>query len=286
MYLPAIDAMIDASEFAPFNVIRWGVPRLRYLMLTHWHSDHTHGVRLLAMRAADQREDETFIETKRRTAPTVVTTREVYDRTCEQVGPLMDLVEDRGWADVHFLDERPLTVDGLRVRAVPYPLREGGPADATAFVVEEIETTLAVVADDARYLDEGSLPDDIDLLVSECGHFTHDPAGKRIRSPDVEADDLSYEEVRDRVRRVDPDRAYPSHQYARVYDDFAALEAEEDAIRCVRRADRLCVTGASPGRLNRRGYYARQCGSAPFQTFTGTSPPSRPSWPTCPTSIG
>lgn len=234
LYLSDLNAMVDASEYAPMNANRWHVPTLEYLFLTHWHPDHTHGLRVLAMRAADAREGETFIETNRRTAPTIITTRAVYERSCETVGLLRHLVENREWADIHFLEEEPFEARGIRVEAIPYALRENGPEDATGFIFRRDGTALAVVSDDARYLDEARLPDDPDAVVFECGHFTQGPDGERLRSAGVEADDLSHEEVRERVQRVGPHRAYLSHishHYARSYDHFREREQAYDRIR-------------------------------------------------------
>jgi len=231
MYLPELRGMIDASEFAPFNLNRWGVTELDRLFLTHWHPDHTAGLRLLTMRPGDPREGETHLDMKRRTAPTVVTTREVYERTCNQVRSLRYFVEELGLADVHFLDERPFRADGFRVEAVPYPLSAGGPEEATGFVFHRGEESLAVVADDARYFDWERLPAHLDAAVFECGHFTHGPDGDRIRAEGEDADDLSHDEVRRLVRRVDPDRAFLSHishHYRHSYDDLREREREYD----------------------------------------------------------
>jgi phosphoribosyl 1,2-cyclic phosphate phosphodiesterase len=234
MYLPEVNAVIDASEFVPRNLTRWGVDALDYLLLTHWHPDHTHGARVLSMRPTDPDPDETFVDAKRRTAPTVVTTRAVYERAVETLDTLRFLVEEQGYADTHFLDDEPLVVDGVRIEAVPYPLSSDGPMDATGFVIRDGDATVVVVSDDARHLDESRLPDDLTAAVFECGHFSHGPDGDRIRSPDLTTDDLAHEEVLARIERVDPDRTFlshVSHHYGRSYDDFRRLEADYDRVR-------------------------------------------------------
>jgi phosphoribosyl 1,2-cyclic phosphate phosphodiesterase len=233
LYLPEIAGMIDASEFAPANLSRWGVPELEYLFLSHWHPDHVAGVRLLSMRPAPYSPTESHVEQKRRTAPTVVTTRPVYEEICDVTGTLEHFIEEMGFADVHFLDESPLRTGGWTVEAIAYPLRADGPIDATGFVFDDGDSSLAVVTDDAAQLDESRLPDDLDGAVFECGHFTHDPAGERIRGGGPE-DDLSHEAVLERVHRLDPDRAFLSHishHYQRGYDEFRAMEHAYDGVR-------------------------------------------------------
>jgi phosphoribosyl 1,2-cyclic phosphate phosphodiesterase len=232
LFLHDIDGLIDAPEFAPGNLTRWRIETLRYLFLTHWHPDHTAGLRAATMRPTDPGPGETALDAKRRTAPTVVTTRAVYERTAETVGTLPFLVSE-GYLDVHFLDEEPFVVDGVEVRAIPYALDDSdGPPEATAFVFERGATTLAVVADDARRFDESRLPSGLTAAVFESGHFTHAPDGERIRSPDFPGDDLAHEEVMDRVRRVAPEQAFLSHlghHYRRSHEDYQRLAEEYDA---------------------------------------------------------
>ncbi|MFB6176566.1 MAG: MBL fold metallo-hydrolase [Halobaculum sp.] len=232
LFLQDIDALIDAPEFAPGNLTRWGVESVEYLFLTHWHPDHTAGLRAATMQQTDPGPDETALDAKRRDARTVVTTRAVYERTADIVGTLPFLVSE-GFLDVHFLDEDPFEANGIRVRAIPYALDDGdGPPEATAFVFEREGTSLAVVADDARRFDESRLPSDLTAAVFESGHFTHGPDGERIRSPDFPGDDLAHEEVMERVRRVAPDRVFLSHlghHYRRSHDDYQALAAEYEA---------------------------------------------------------
>lgn len=229
LFLHDLDGLIDAPEFVAWNLVRWEIPDLEYLFLSHWHPDHAQGLRVLGMRSPEKRDGETHVDAKRRTAPTVVTTRAVYERTCEQVPTLRHFVENLGYADLHCLDEDPFEIRGIAVDPLPYPLEDGGPMHATGFLFREGDRTLAVVTDDARYLDEGQLPANLDAAVFECGHFTHDPAGDRIAPDDI--DDLSHEEVLERVRRVDPRRAVLSHvghHYRRSYDDLRRRERDPE----------------------------------------------------------
>lgn len=243
MYLPELRAMIDVSEFGPFNLNRWEITELDHLFLTHWHPDHTAGLRLLAMKPTEVREGETHLEGKRQSIPTVVTTRDVYERTCEQVGTLRYYVEELELADIHFLDENPFQADQFRVEAVPYSLTADGPTEATGLVFRDGKETLALVADDARHFDETLLPNDLDAIVLECGHFVYGPDGERIRSEGEDSDDLSHEEIRELVLRIDPDQAFLSHishHYGRSYDDFREQEREYERIKFA--YDGLAVT--------------------------------------------
>lgn len=232
LFLHDIDAVVDTPEFAPGNLTRWNVENFEYIFLTHWHPDHTAGLRVATMRSPDPKPDETALDAKRRTAPTVVTTRAVYERTAESVGTLPFLVSE-GYLDVHFLDEESFEVNGVEARAIPYALDDSdGPPEATAFVFERESTTLAIVADDARRFDESKLPSDLTAAIFESGHFTHSSDGKRIRSPDASGDDLEHAEVMKRVRRVAPERAFLTHlghHYRRSHDEYQALAADYDA---------------------------------------------------------
>lgn len=271
MHLPGCDAVIDAPEQTLENLVRWGVDAVEYCLLTHWHPDHSGGLRALPMGPLDTRDGETFRDAKRRAAPTLVTTRAVYERARETVGVLGFHV-DEGYVDTVFLDERaePFDLGGITVEALPYPLADDeSPSRATGFLLREsptgaaaardgettpevtgsdatttdetrlddesdasgadvTQTTLAIVPDDAARFDPARLPADLDAAVFECGYFTHDPDGERIRSPALETDDLSHEAVLERAATVDADRTFLSHvghQYARSHAELRALAA-------------------------------------------------------------
>lgn len=277
MHLPTCDAVIDAPEQTLENLVRWGVDAVEYCLLTHWHPDHSGGLRALPMGPLDTRSEETFRDAKRRAAPKLVTTRPVYERARETVGVLGFHV-DEGYVDPVFLDERtePFDLGGITVEALPYPLADDeSPPRATGFLFREPPagtetadtdgvasederatdegtvdgtatdetttdettdasgddsdpTTLAIVPDDAARFDPERLPSGLDAAVFECGYFTHDPDGERIRSPALETDDLSHEAVLERVATVDAERTFLSHvghQYARSHADLHALAA-------------------------------------------------------------
>jgi phosphoribosyl 1,2-cyclic phosphate phosphodiesterase len=234
LYLPELAAMIDAPEFAFRNLNREAIADLEYIFLTHWHPDHVNGLRVVQSR--DMTAHDGLLEAVAGGGPTIVTTGAVYDRVCDVFGSVEHFVQ-QGFADLHLLDD-PLDIDGTTVRSIPYAL-EGEDIDATAFVFETGDTTLVVASDDARYLDEETLPEDIDLAVFECGLFEDGPDGEDLFT---EADwtflehELTHDEVLARIDRVDPDRALLTeieHLTARSHDWFQRREQTDayDGIR-------------------------------------------------------
>ena len=240
LYVEELSAMVDAPEFVYENLEREGVDDLEYLLLTHWHPDHSAGLRVVQSRSMERmfaEADHGLVETARTDRPTLVTTRRVYERTCEVYDGLRHFVEDVGFAGTHFLDEEPLVVDDTTVEAIPYSLSGDGDEDATAFVLRQGETTVLLAVDDARYLAEDRLPADVDLAVLECGYFPETPDGTPILTEvdeTIMGDELTHAEVMDRVARLDPDRTLLTeieHLYARTHDDFRDLEAEYEDVR-------------------------------------------------------
>lgn len=225
LYLPEIGAMVDAPEFAFDAINREGIADLEYVLLTHWHPDHVNGLRVVQSRDATAHDGP--IEAVIDGGPTIVTTRAVYERTCEVFGQLSHFV-DQGFADVRFLDEEPLEADGVTVRPIPYAL-EDNEVDATAFHVSDDDTTVLIAADDARYLPEDDLPAAIDLAVFECGLFDEGPDGETLltaRAREFLAEELSHEEVMARIDRLAPEVTLLTeieHLAGRSHDGFRAL---------------------------------------------------------------
>lgn len=235
MYLPELNAVVDAPEQTFSNLEREGIDEVDYVLLTHWHPDHVCGIR--AVQARDlggfDAGSESFFERYLGSGPTVVTTRAVFEETCELTG--LDYWVEVGIADVHFLDEQPLEVQGVSIEAIPYSLSGDDDLDATAFVLEDGERTLVIASDDARYVEASALPGAIDLAVFECGLVEHDPAvGGHLGDDDVAAlspPELRHEEVMARIDRVEPERTILTeidHLYGRSYDDYRRLEGRDD----------------------------------------------------------
>ncbi|WP_336326414.1 MBL fold metallo-hydrolase [Halovenus sp. HT40] len=229
LYLPDLAAMVDAPEFAFRALNREGVEDLDYIFLTHWHPDHVNGLRLVQSR--DLSAHDGLLDAIAGGGPTLVTTETVYERTRDVFGQL-DHFRQQGFLDVQFLDDKPLTIDDTTIRSIPYAL-EDDELDATAFEITRDDQTLLIAADDSRYLDEDALPAEIDLAVFECGYFEHGPDGERILTDadlNFLADELTHQEVVDRIDRLDPDRALLTeieHFTARSHDHFETLAASD-----------------------------------------------------------
>jgi phosphoribosyl 1,2-cyclic phosphate phosphodiesterase len=239
LYVEELSAMVDAPEFVYENLERVGVDELDYIFLTHWHPDHAAGLRVVQSRPMGRMftdPDYGLIDAARENRPALVTTRRVYERTCELYDGLRHFVEDVGFAETHFLDEEPLTVGETTVESVPYSLSGDGDMDATAFVLRKADTTVVLATDDARHLDEEALPATIDLAVFECGYFSETPDGTPILTEGDEAilaEELTHTEVMERVRRLDPDRTLLTeieHLYGRTHADYRELERTYEGV--------------------------------------------------------
>lgn len=225
LYLPDIEAMVDAPEFSFRALDREGIESLDYILLTHWHPDHVNGLRLVQSR--DMTTSDGLLDAIDAGGPTLVTTETVYERTLEVFGQL-EHFREQGFFEVTFIDDDPLEVGGATVRSIPYAL-EDEELDATAFDITYDGSRLLVASDDARYLDESALPEHTDLAVFECGYFERDRDGERILTDADLAfleDELTHEEMLARIDRLGYDRVLLTeieHFTARSHDDFTAL---------------------------------------------------------------
>lgn len=246
LYLDDLNAIVDAPEFIFSSLNREEIHDIDYVFLTHWHPDHTNGLRVLQSRdygAMDPRAHD-MREIYTRNQPTLVTTRAVYERVQQPFGQLDYYINGSEFANVHFVDEEPLRIDEYEINSVHYAT-SGEAIDATGFVIEGRNETVVLTTDDAAYLDENKLPANIDVAVFECGLFTHDPNGRELlstRDRQRYESEILHDEVLDRIRRLSPDRTFLTeieHLTGRSYDDFTALESSYDSIRFA--FDGLCI---------------------------------------------
>ncbi|MBI5836511.1 MAG: MBL fold metallo-hydrolase [Candidatus Eisenbacteria bacterium] len=225
--------LIDTPEEIHAALLRWGVERVDAVFFTHWHPDHTAGVRLFEHLNVDWR--AAGGERAHRCTPVYLPRRVARD--FEKHQGLMErlrYLEERGLLRVCEIEAgEAVEAAGLRFRAFPMANPELWTLEVSG---DGRRAVLAV--DDTRGYEPEEFLSGADVAVIETGWFEFDPAGARIQipgHPKAQAE-ASFEESLRIAARLGAGRTYFTHIEEicqRTPEDYEALE-RTPALRAAR----------------------------------------------------
>ncbi|PSP19831.1 hypothetical protein BRC62_01360 [Halobacteriales archaeon QH_10_67_13] len=231
IYLHDERALIDAPELVWETLNRQQIGEVEYVFLSHFHADHTLGLRALQAFGLEDPPVESFVGE----VPTLVMSERTRELAVEANEVLAHLTET--WADTRVLaDGERLTLGDLSVTHLAAPIEPDGPDDVSAFLFEDGESVALVSPDENRHLPLDRLPP-LDLWIKECGYFRETPAGELLVTERAEetslAHELSFAESLEQIRAVEPDRVVLTELeelYRRSYDDYERLAARHEEL--------------------------------------------------------
>lgn len=227
VYVHDENVVIDLPELIWESLNRETIPAVDHVFISHFHADHTHGLRVLQALGIEQPPITDFIGE----IPTVYMSEVTYERAI-QASEFFDGLTGE-WADVEVLaDGESKHVGELQVTHISAPIHEGRENAVSGFLFETDETTAFISPDENRHFDVEKLPD-LDLWIKETGYFTETPDGDRLVTEEAERNalqhEMTFEESVEQVRTVQPERAVLTEieeLFRRSYDDYRNLETQ------------------------------------------------------------
>jgi phosphoribosyl 1,2-cyclic phosphate phosphodiesterase len=229
VYVHDENVVIDLPELIWESLNRETTPAVDHVFISHFHADHTHGLRVLQALGIEQPPITDFIGE----IPTVYMSEVTYERAI-QASEFFDGLTGE-WADVEVLaDGESKRVGELQVTHISAPIHEGRENAVSGFLFETDETTAFISPDENRHFDVEKLPD-LDLWIKETGYFTETPDGDRLVTEEAERNalqhEMTFEESVEQVRTVQPERAVLTEieeLFRRSYDDYKRLERDHE----------------------------------------------------------
>jgi len=227
VYVHDENVVIDLPELIWESLNRETIPAVDHVFISHFHADHTHGLRVLQALGIEQPPITDFIGE----IPTVYMSEVTYERAI-QASEFFDGLTGE-WADVEVLaDGESKRVGELQVTHISAPIHEGRENAVSGFLFETDETTAFISPDENKHFDIEKLPD-LDLWIKETGYFTETPDGDRLVTGEAERNalqhEMTFEESVEQVRTVQPERAVLTEieeLFRRSYDDYRNLETQ------------------------------------------------------------
>jgi phosphoribosyl 1,2-cyclic phosphate phosphodiesterase len=230
MFVHDANLLVDTPELVWHSLNRAGIESVEYVFLSHFHADHTLGLRALQALGMEDQPITDFVGE----VPTLLMSPVTHERVVEDNTVFEHLAQR--WGDIEILEDGDSrSLGGLELTHRSAPIQEGGENAISALLLEDERGTAFLSPDENRHLDVESLPA-LELWVKETGYFPETPEGDRTVTEAAErtalAAEMTFEESLAQVRAVRPERTVFTEieeQYRRSYDDYRALARELSA---------------------------------------------------------
>ncbi|MBT4870559.1 MAG: MBL fold metallo-hydrolase [Candidatus Diapherotrites archaeon] len=177
LFLKDASLLVDCGEDIASSLNRENIKKVENLFITHWHPDHTYGLRPLLESYFDFRTE------KATSTIQLYLPKKVYEQLNEHLNILEHLENNYGVVKVNFIEDgESIEFGSIKVTAVGF---NGKDSETFGYLFEENEKrVLYTPCDTISFEREGDFKD-LDLLINECGLF--EEIGNEILFPDLMA---------------------------------------------------------------------------------------------------
>ena len=192
-FIEESNTLIDCPEDIGDSLNRENIKQVDSLLITHWHPDHTFGLRVVLEANFD------FIEHKAVRCITIYVAKKVYETLKEKYPALEYHTNVLKVAKMKFIEDGyKIKLNNVIFNVVGY---NGKNSDWYAFLFEKNGKTLLYSPCDTLHFNRYSKFKDIDIWVTECGIFSYD----KVKS------ELSFPDLVKRLKETTPKRAILLH---------------------------------------------------------------------------
>jgi phosphoribosyl 1,2-cyclic phosphate phosphodiesterase len=163
LFLKDAKLLVDCGEDIASSLNRENIKKVENLLITHWHPDHTYGLRPLLEANFD------FVTEKATGTIQLYLPKKVYEQLNEHLNILGHLEKNYGVVKVNFIEDgEDIEFGKVKVTAVGF---NGKDSETFGYLFEENEKkALYAPCDTISFKREGDFKD-LDLLINECGLF-------------------------------------------------------------------------------------------------------------------
>lgn len=176
-FIEDINTLIDCPEDIGNSLNRENIKQVDNLFITHWHPDHTFGLRVVLEAIYN------FLDRKAEHLINIYIGKKVY-KTLEKNFPAIQYyVHTLNVAKINFIEDGDdIKFKDILVNVVGY---NGKNSDWYAFLFEKNNKKLLYSSCDTLHFNNYPGYKNIDLWVTECGIFSHDKVKTELSFPDL-----------------------------------------------------------------------------------------------------
>lgn len=190
-YIEDIKTLIDCPEDISDSLNSNDIKEVKNLFITHWHPDHTFGLRLLLESGFDFNEDKVVNQIN------IYIPKSVWKTLKEKYPTIHYMIDVKKFGKIIFIEEGDiLEFNNITIKPIGY---KGVASDNYAYLIEENNKKLLYSSCDTIDFKQYSKFKDVDIWVTECGMFT-----------DYESE-ISFDCLIDRIKKIKPKKTILIH---------------------------------------------------------------------------
>jgi phosphoribosyl 1,2-cyclic phosphate phosphodiesterase len=191
LFIDDIFTLIDCGEDIGDSLNRRDIKRVDNLLITHWHPDHTYGLRPL-MEAHFN-----FFKDKPEKSVKVYLPKKVLEDLKKHFPSISHFIDGLRVATLGEIEHgKSVRFENLKVTAVGY---KGKDSSIFAYLLEEKNKRVLYAPCDTIHFEQKIF--NLDLLITECGLFSY----KKIKS------EISFPAMMKRIKRLKPKKTILTH---------------------------------------------------------------------------
>jgi phosphoribosyl 1,2-cyclic phosphate phosphodiesterase len=204
MYIPEDGGILfDTPEEIRFQFERDGIKELKHIFFTHWHPDHTQGMRII------ENINHVYAHEQRK-SPINVWLPKTKEDDFKKYCAMLWYFESQGWAVIRIVDDRlPIKLNKVTVTPVNFNRKD---RDRYGFVIEKDDKRVMYAPCSTFGLEVDGHYHNLDCLIMELG-WPGETAKIResLTAPHPWLDHVSFEENIDLIKLVQPKQSILTH---------------------------------------------------------------------------
>ncbi|VVB75023.1 Ribonuclease Z [uncultured archaeon] len=191
LFIKDINGVIDCGEDIADSLNRRNIKKVENLFITHWHPDHTFGLRLVLESCFDFRTNKAVRRIN------VYLSKRVFKDLENKMNVLNYYANVIKVAKIHFIEHNQMVKIGkLKIIAIGYT---GKNSNTFSFLFKEGKKRVLYAPCDTIRFAQKIL--NLDLLINECGLFSY----KTVKS------EISFPSLMNRIKELNPKRTILTH---------------------------------------------------------------------------
>lgn len=191
--------LIDTPESIFCLLAKGQITNLKHIFISHWHPDHTAGLRVL------QTTEQAIGPHEREEKLHLYMSQITYDRVNERVFPALERFVKKFPVTLHIIKEGDiLKIGSVKARIFAMPEIPGEEKDINFFMFENDGKRVLIAPDETKYMQVDTIPS-LDLLIKECGIFPETFDGNELLSKEFlekEWMEITWKESVEQIRQI------------------------------------------------------------------------------------
>jgi len=191
LFIQDINGVIDCGEDIADSLNKRNIQKIDNLFITHWHPDHTFGLRPILQANLDFEKDKPYKKIN------LYVPKKTFETLKEKISAIDYFINVQKLVVLHLVDDGDkIKIGDMKISVVGY---KGKQSDIYAYLIESKGKKVLYAPCDTISFDNYKNFSNLDLLINECGLFSGDKT------------EISFSALMERIREIKPKKTIITH---------------------------------------------------------------------------